>query len=121
MITITTKRLIALLEDSNLSYSELSSRTGVSKSSLQRYFTGKTTKIPVPVVEKLAAVFGVHTAYLMGWVDDPNYTETEKAATNDGDGLSESQRELMEFARGLSEEQAERALQILTLALQGLE
>ena len=40
-------------EEKHLSYAELSHLTGISKSSLQRYETGNTKKIPMEAIEKL--------------------------------------------------------------------
>lgn len=39
----------------------------MAKSSLQRYASGVTAKIPVEVVEKLENAFGVPHGYIMGW------------------------------------------------------
>ena len=44
--------------------------TGISKSALQRYASGQTQKIPIDVIEKIAAATGVTARYLMGWDDD---------------------------------------------------
>lgn len=61
------QRIKKLVEESNKSYQELEKLTGVSKSSLQRYASGVTTKIPLDVVEKLEKAFGVPRGYIMGW------------------------------------------------------
>lgn len=50
------QRLNAAIEKSGLSYPELEKLTGISKSSLQRYATGTTKKIPIDCLEKLAKV-----------------------------------------------------------------
>jgi len=115
----THERLREALRESSKTQTDLVKETGIDKGSMSSYFKGRYEP-KLPAIIKLAAALNVSEMWLWGY-DVPKEPETEKAATNDGDGLSESQRELMEFARGLSEEQAERALQILTLALQGLE
>ena len=56
-----------LVEESGKSYQELEKMTGVSKSSLQRYASGVTTKIPLDVIDKLEKAFGVPRGYIMGW------------------------------------------------------
>ena len=66
-MSIHSERIKALIEKSELSYQELEKLTGIKKSSLQRYASGVTTKIPLDVIEKLAKVFHVSREYLMGW------------------------------------------------------
>ena len=68
----TAERLAKLFEDSKLSYVELEDLTGISRSSLQRYATGVTEKIPIEVIEIISDKFNVSPAYLMGWEDNPN-------------------------------------------------
>ena len=53
--------------ESVYSYPELERMTGIPKSTLQRYFTGETEKIPLSSLEKIAKAFDVDPAYLMGW------------------------------------------------------
>ena len=50
------KRLSNAIEKSGLSYPELEKLTGISKSSLQRYATGVTKKIPIDCLE----IFTLH-------------------------------------------------------------
>lgn len=64
-------RIKHLIEQSGKSYLELEEITGVRKSSLQRYASGRTTKIPLDAIEKLAETFNVSQSYLMGWTDSP--------------------------------------------------
>lgn len=54
-------------EKSGLSYSELSKFTGITKSTLQRYETGTTSKIPLNVIDKIATALNVTPEHLMGW------------------------------------------------------
>lgn len=61
------KRIKALVEQSGKTYQELEVMTGVKKSSLQRYASGVTTKIPMDVIEKLETAFNVSPGYIMGW------------------------------------------------------
>ena len=60
-------RIKELVERSGLSYSELEKLTGINRSSFQRYASGKVTKIPIWAIEKMAPLFGVTAAYIMGW------------------------------------------------------
>lgn len=59
------QRLNAAIEKSGLSYPELEKLTGISKSSLQRYATGTTKKIPIDCLEKLAKILNLDPAYLV--------------------------------------------------------
>lgn len=53
------KRIQAALQDANISYGELSARTGIPKSALQRYATGETEKIPTDRLIKISLALGV--------------------------------------------------------------
>lgn len=64
-------RIKELILQSGKSYQELETVTGVKKSSLQRYASGVTTKIPMDVIEKLETAFNVPRGYIMGWVEKP--------------------------------------------------
>ena len=61
------KRISEAIEKSGLSYPELERLTGISKSSLQRYATGVTKKIPIDCIEKIAEATHADARYLMGW------------------------------------------------------
>ena len=64
------KRISEAIEKSGLSYPELERLTGISKSSLQRYATGVTKKIPIDCIEKIAEATHSDARYLMGWDTD---------------------------------------------------
>lgn len=64
------KRLQEVLDKSGLTYVELEKKTGISKSSLQRYATGDTKKLTIDIVEKIASALGVDPRYILGWDDD---------------------------------------------------
>jgi transcriptional regulator with XRE-family HTH domain len=64
-------RIKKLIEGSGKSYRELEEITGVTRSTLQRYATGTTSKIPMDVVQKLEEAFGVPRGYIMGWDEKP--------------------------------------------------
>ena len=63
-------RIASLIEKNNISYGELSKRTDIPKSALHRYATGETLKIPLDRIEKIANVFGVSAAWIMGWKEE---------------------------------------------------
>lgn len=60
------------MEKNEISYSILSNLTGIAKSTLQRYATGTTVKIPVEAVEKIETALNLSKGTLMGWQDDTN-------------------------------------------------
>ena len=63
-------RINEAIEKSGYSYAELSKITGISKSTLQRYATGETKKIPIDNIEKIARATNTDSRYLMGWEDE---------------------------------------------------
>ncbi|MCR4889333.1 MAG: XRE family transcriptional regulator [Ruminococcus sp.] len=63
------KRLRQAIEQSGLTYAELGKKTGIAKSSLQRYATGATKKIPIDNIEAIAKATNVSAKYLMCWDD----------------------------------------------------
>ena len=95
-MSIRSERIKALVDGSDLSYQELEKLTGITKSSLQRYASGVTSKIPLDVIEKLCVAFNVSQEYLMGW-DEEKKPPTELQ-------LSEGDREMLEVFRLIPEE-----------------
>ena len=103
------ERIKSLIEQSGLSYQELEKTTGIKKSSLQRYASGVTTKIPLDVIEKLATAFRVSQAYLMGW--------EEKKSSPDELQLTEGERTLLELFRLIPDDRQQLVLQMIRAAL----
>lgn len=52
-------------EKSDLTYVEFEKKTGIPKSSLQRYVNGITKKIPIEALEKMSVLFGVSLVWLL--------------------------------------------------------
>lgn len=63
------KRILDLITTKDISYGELSDRTGIPKSALQRYATGQTEKIPIDRLQVIANALNTSAAALMGWDD----------------------------------------------------
>jgi len=61
------KRIFDLLESEKISYVDLSAKTGISKSAIQRYATGETEKIPIDRIKLIANALEVDPSYIMGW------------------------------------------------------
>lgn len=63
-------KILSRLSEKNMSYGELSRRTGIPKSALQRYAVGETEKIPVDRLEQIAYALDTSPAELMDWEND---------------------------------------------------
>lgn len=64
------ENLNAAIQKSGISYRELSDRTGVPKSAIQRYASGETEKIPIDRLKLICEALGINVAYIMGWDSD---------------------------------------------------
>lgn len=74
-----TERILLLMEKHHMSYGTLAEATGISKSTLQRYATGVTDKIPFERIVKIASALGVSPAYLADGEEMPQArTQEEK-------------------------------------------
>ena len=108
-MSIRSERIKALVDSSGLSYQELEKFTGIKKSSLQRYATGTTSRIPLDVIEKLAIAFNVSQEYLMGWdIKEDSPSEPQ---------LTEGEKLMLELFRRIPEDRQAAALEILRAAL----
>lgn len=103
------ERIKALVEASGKSYQELEKSTGIKKSSLQRYASGATTKIPLDVIEKLSVAFNVSQEYLMGW--------EEQKISPDKPELTEGEKMLLELFNRVPEDRQQLVLQMIRAAL----
>lgn len=103
------ERIKSLIEQSGRSYQELENLTGIKKSSLQRYASGVTTKIPLDVIEKLASAFNVSQEYLMGWEEKKNSPSEPQ--------LTEGEKLMLELFRKIPEDRQPEALDLLRVAL----
>ena len=108
-MSIRSERIKALVENSEMSYQELEKLTGIKKSSLQRYASGATTKIPLDVIEKLSVTFHVSQEYLMGW-DEKKDSPTELQ-------LSEGEKVLLDLFNRVPEDKQQLVLQMIRAAL----
>ena len=73
-----TRRLKECFDESGMSYGELSEKTGIAKSVLQRYVTGRTEKIPLTRMKTIAQALGVPATYIMGWSEKPIESKREE-------------------------------------------
>ena len=115
------RRIKELITQSEKTYQELELITGVKKSSLQRYASGVTAKIPMDVIEKLENAFNVPRGYIMGWnetAEAETETDTQKEQPTEFDGLSDKRKALMQFAMSVPEDKAEMILQVMKTILE---
>ena len=110
-MSIRSERIKALIEQSQRSYQELEKITGIKKSSLQRYASGVTTKIPLDVIEKLSVAFGVSQEYQMGWDDNSEKNLPTEETLTDGEKM------VLELFRKIPEDRQPEALELLRVAL----
>lgn len=74
-------KIISYMKSKNISYSQLSKLTGITKSSLQRYATGTTLKVPVDAIAKIETALEIPKGTLLGWNNDSYTVEHEDLAT----------------------------------------
>lgn len=60
-------RLNQLREEKKLTLEEVGKRIGISKQTMYKYENGIVTNIPSDRIEKLAQIYQVSPAYIMGW------------------------------------------------------
>ena len=108
-MSIHSERIKALIDKSGLSYVELEKLTGIKKSSLQRYASGVTSKIPLDVIKKLSIAFNVSQEYLMGW--------DEKEDSPSEPQLTEGEQMLLDLFNRVPKDQQQLVLQMIRAAL----
>ncbi len=107
------QRITEAIMKSGYSYTELSKMTGISKSSLQRYATGETKKIPIDCIEKIALATNSDSKWLMGWDDaeEVNNNDIPLPPVNDPDI-----RRIERARSNMPEEDRERMMTIIEMA-----
>lgn len=98
------KRIHRLIIESGKSYQELERLTGIKKSSLQRYASGVTVKIPLTAIEKLATAFSVSVAFIM-WGQEGSEDKEKQFA---GSELSVQKKELIDKVMQMSDEELQK-------------
>lgn len=95
------KRLNEAIQANNLTLQALEQQIGVAKSSIQRYLTGETIKIPIDFFEKIAYVTGVPVEHLACY----DIKKTAPINTNQGDLMKvvqqlsgDDEKQVREFA-----------------------
>ena len=91
----------------NLSQEEVAKAIGSTKQAVYKYETGIVTNIPMEKIAKMAQLFGVTPAYIMGWKEEENTPEETK--------LSEGRQKLIDLAMSVPEEKVDKLLQLIML------
>ncbi len=80
-----------------LSYQELAERTGLSKSTLQRYETGDIANIPLSKIETLAKGLETTPQYIMGWVESPSHKSASAARLENSELTPDEDKQISDF------------------------
>lgn len=107
-------RIKQLREAKNLTQEELAKLLNTKRQTISKYEKEIVTNIPSDRIEDLAKVLGSTPEYIMGWeepIEEQKKEEQKKPVTDDG--LTESQKKLIEFAKGLSADQADKVLRLM--------
>lgn len=113
------RRLKDCIEASGYTYEQLEKKTGISRSSIQRYANGVTAKIPVDAVQTIAEALGVKAEYILGWDDEkPTPEDAELQEYLEELKNRPEMRMLFKTAKGSSKEDVEKTVKIIE-ALRG--
>lgn len=100
------ERLDSLCKQRGIKGGRMCVDLGISKSLMTDLKSGRKKSVNAETAQKIATYFGVSVGYLLG-------EEEKEKPTAQGDGLTKNQKELIEFAQSLSEDQAALALRLL--------
>ena len=100
------ERLLSLCNEKGIKGARMCTDLGMSKSLMTDLKSGRKKGVNAETAQKIASYFNVSVGYLLG-------EEEKEKPTAQGDGLTENQRVLIDFAKSLSEEQAVLALRVL--------
>lgn len=90
-------RIKAVRLSHNMSQEDVAKFLGTTKQAIYKYENDVVTNIPLDKIDKLAFLFDISPAYLMGWEETPS--------TPAGDPkLSEGEQKLLELFRQIPEE-----------------
>ena len=104
--------LDSLCKSKGVKGGRMCSDLGISKSLMTDLKSGRKKGVNAETAQKLANYFGVSVGYLLG-----DEEQKEKPTVKD-DGLSESQKALMQFAKSVPEDKAEKVLKLMQAILE---
>lgn len=101
-------RLKFVIETAGLSYAELEKKTGIAKSSLQRYVSGTTKKIPIDAINAIAFATNIPSVWIMG-CDKDNYLNQDMEIVSLLLKLSDDERqEVINYIKYISSRKKEK-------------
>ena len=106
--------ILALCESRGIKGGKMCTDVGISKGLLTDLKMGRRTGVSAVTAQKIAAYFDVSVGYLLGEEEK----DIKKEQPTDIDGLSESQKALIDFAKSVPEDKAEMILQVMKTILQ---
>ena len=72
-------RLSEEVKKKGMSTRDLEEKTGISRSTISRYMSGNSGKIPLSKLQLIANALNVISVYLACWTDDPYFTLDEES------------------------------------------
>ena len=113
----TADRLREAMRKAGKTQADLVRETGIGKSNISRYITGRFDP-KSDAVHKMAVALNVSEMWLWGCdVPMERPAETKKAAPKDGSGTSVAKAKLFALAENCTDEDAERLVQMMELFL----
>lgn len=100
------KRIQDLCKSKGVSASRMCLDLGLSKSTMSDMKSGRKSGVSMPTAQKIAGYFGITVDELYG-------KNEEKPTTPEGDGLSDSQKALIEFAKSVPDDKAAMILRVM--------
>ena len=89
----------------------------IPKSAISQYLSGKSQKMDSARLYAIAHYLDVDEPWLLGYDVPMKKQEQKETATENGSGLSEARKQLLDLAENCSDEEAERLLQMMELFL----
>ena len=105
-------RIMNLCKQKGVSGSRMCLDLGLSKSTLSDIKGGRKKGISTVTAQKMATYLNVSVGYLLG------EEETKKEKPTEYGGLSKNRKALIDFALSVSEEKAEKILQVIKLIVE---
>lgn len=104
------ERILALMQQKDITYREMEEKTGISRSTLNRWFA-KGKPIPFNKLEPIASALGIGQDELLGWKQYDIATKVNDLVKNGNDN-SKKIEELSRLAAKLSADDLDRLIDI---------
>lgn len=90
-----------------MSQDELAQKLSTTKQTIYKYEMGIVTNIPSDKIEKMALIFHISPAYIMGWTDEITSVNRNTSSST----LSEAEQKILKNFRNLNDLGKSRALE----------